>query len=76
MNWEEETIKIMTCWGWTLDVNDDKRLGFTKYVDEDHEWIRDYDKSTRRFVQMNGRQKINLRVTREEKAVSPEGENG
>jgi len=60
--WEEGVIAKMTSKGWKCDVNDEDRLGFTMYVDEDHEWIRDYNKKTKRFTQFNGRQKINLVV--------------
>lgn len=58
-------IKDMTGRGWTLDVNDEKRLGFIMPVDERTEWFRDYNKQTSSFVQGNGKQIINLIVKRE-----------
>ena len=63
MTWEESLIKELCDKGWINDVNDDQRLGFILYQDEDHEWIRDYDKSTRRFISFNGKSKVNLKTT-------------
>lgn len=60
MNWEEELIEYMTSKGWKCDVNDENHLGFVFYEDEEHEWIRDYDKKTRQFIQMNGKHKMSL----------------
>ena len=68
MTWEEDVIQYMTSLGWTCDVNDDKRLGFILPVDENYEWIRDYNKETKRFVQFNGKQKVNLVVRKDEPA--------
>lgn len=62
MTWEEEVIEYMTGRGWKCDVNDENRLGFVFYENEEKEWIRDYDKKTKRFVQFNGRQVVNLRT--------------
>ena len=58
--WENAIIAYMTNKGWKCDVNDEKRLGFVFYENKEKEWIRDYDKTTRRFIQFNGRAKINL----------------
>lgn len=46
--------------GWKCDINTDEKLGFIMPVDDNFEWIRDYDKSTGRFVHFNGKQKVNL----------------
>jgi len=52
--------KKMEASGWVCDRDEDDIIGFSKYEDEKHEWIRDYNKKTRSFVQFNGRQMINL----------------
>jgi hypothetical protein len=62
VNWEEAMIQHMTDKGWKCDVNDASRLGFSLYQDEKHEWIRDYDKKTHHYIQMNGRQIVNLKT--------------
>ena len=46
--------------GWTCDVDDEKRIGFTLYEDEAHEWIRDYNKETGMCYYMNGKQRVNI----------------
>ncbi len=64
---EEESylIKSLVERGWICDVNTENKLGFIFPVDENEEWIRDYDKKTKRYVHYNGKTKINLRVTKE-----------
>ncbi len=62
MNWEDDLIKKMIDNGWKCDTNNELKLGFVFYEDEQHEWIRDYDKTSRRFIQFNGKQLINLRL--------------
>lgn len=60
---EEECKSIkkrMEAHGWTCDVDDEKRIGFTLLEDEDHEWMRDYYKKTGECRQMNGRQRVNI----------------
>lgn len=59
---EKAIIETMVRDGWTCNVNTSERLGFILYQDEEHEWIRDYNKKTRRFVQFNGREKITIEV--------------
>lgn len=61
----KDLIERMEIEGWKCDKNDENTLGFIKSVDENYEGIRDYDKKTSRFVQFNGKQKINLRVSNE-----------
>ncbi len=61
--WESLKTQMESC-GWTCDIDTDEKLGFIMKVDDDHEWIRDYDKKTNRFVQFNGKQKINLMVSK------------
>lgn len=57
----EALILKLTALGWIVDVNDENRLGFIFPVDDKTEWFRDYNKSTGRFIQGNGKQIINLR---------------
>lgn len=59
----QQIITKMEADGWTCDKNTDETLGFIILEDEDHEWIRDYDKKDGTFVQFNGRQVVNLRPT-------------
>ncbi len=61
---ENALISHMESNGWKCDINTDEKLGFIMPVDEDHEWIRDYDKKTWKFVQFNGKQKVNLHVSK------------
>ena len=60
-DWKQKIIEYMTKGGWNLDRDNETTLGF-QFPEGDALWIRDYDKKTRRFVQFNGNQKINLLV--------------
>jgi hypothetical protein len=62
--WKTYITEAMQSDGWTKDRDDQTTLGFS-FVEGDHHWIRDYDKKTRRFIQFDGNQKINLKVTKE-----------
>ncbi len=61
--WEKSIIEYMTKGGWIKDRDDEKTLGFY-FIESEKRWIRDYDKKERRFVQFDGNQRINLRVTK------------
>ncbi len=63
--WEKEVMEFMIDGGWTCDRNDETTLGFS-FVEEEHRWIRDFDKKKRRFVQFDGNRKLNLKATKEE----------
>ena len=58
--WEDSVKHMMIEGGWTMDRDDDTTLGFVFREDNGDEWIRDYNKKSRTFVQFNGSQKINL----------------
>ena len=58
----EQIIKEHIDNGWIMDVNDEKRLGFIKPVDEKTEWFRDYHKEKRTIICGNGKQMINLQA--------------
>ncbi len=58
--WEKSIIKLLTENGWTKDRDDANTLGFTQKDKEGNEWIRDYDKKKRSFIQFNGSQQINI----------------
>ncbi len=64
--WEKEIKEYMTREGWTCDRDDQKTLGFS-FVEGNSHWIRDYDKIERRFVQFDGNQRVNLKITGEKK---------
>jgi hypothetical protein len=57
----------MTGAGWKCDRNDESILGF-KFPDGEKDWIRDYDKKSRRFVQFDGNRRVFLRNTIEEES--------
>jgi len=57
--WREHIIELMTKAEWQLDIEDENILGFF-FIEGDKKWIRDYDKKTRRFVQFDANQKVNL----------------
>ena len=59
---KQHIIDDMKSHGWKCDIDNESNLGFVMTIDEDCEWIRDYDKKTGRFVQFNGKQKVNLRI--------------
>ncbi len=61
--WEEVMIVWMKSRGWENDQNNETTLGFS-FKEGDHHWIRDYEKSTRRFIQYDGNQKITLMVSK------------
>jgi hypothetical protein len=61
--WEKTTIEWMQSRGWTHDRNDQDYFGFS-FVEGEHHWIRDYNKKTRSFVQYDGNQKVNIRVSK------------
>jgi len=65
--WEYDTIHKMTCLGWTFDNDNETTLGFSIHQGEFH-WIRDYDKKTRGFIQYNGNQQVNLKVSKDEQS--------
>lgn len=52
--------KEMKSKGWKIDRDDDKYLNFSLYVDENTEWMKDYDKKLNRWFHYNGRDKISL----------------
>lgn len=51
--------------GWKCDINTKEKLGFIKYINEEFEYIKEYDKFTGRYVRYNGKQKINVRSTKD-----------
>ena len=53
--WEEEITEFMITSGWTKDRDNKTTIGF-----KNGDWIRDYNKKTRRFIHFNGEQKMNL----------------
>lgn len=63
--WEDGIKKMMHKDGWRCDRDDETRLGFS-YIEGEFHWIRDYCKKMRRFVQYNGNQKVNLKVTKKD----------
>ena len=64
--WETKVKSFMEKSGFTLDRDDETTLGFTSNTKcENFEWVRDYSKKTRSFVQFNAKQKINVRCTNE-----------
>lgn len=58
--WESNIKTHMQEHGWSLDLDDEKAFQFS-FIEGEFHWMRDYDKKTRRFVQFNGNQKINLK---------------
>jgi len=64
-DWENKIKNIMVADGWTFDRDDHTHIGFN-YIQGKFHWIRDYCKKTRGFVQYNGNQKINIKVTSNE----------
>lgn len=64
-DWEKAVSEHMTKGGWIKDRDDVKTLGFS-FIEGDKHWMRDYDKKTRRFVQFNGNQKVNLICKKQE----------
>jgi hypothetical protein len=69
LDWEKGIKDYMFFSGWTLDRDDETTLGFSQIDGEEH-WIRDYNKKTRRFVQFNGNQEINIRMKDESNNIS------
>jgi len=63
--WEYNTIYNMATLGWTFDIDNETTLGFSIHQGEFH-WIRDYNKNTHSFVQYNGNQIVNLKVSKDE----------
>lgn len=62
-DWEKALIEHMTSHGWLNDRNDENYVGFTwPEVTETEQWMRDYNKKTRSFVNYNGKQKVNIKV--------------
>ena len=62
---EQALILWMQDNGWICDINTEDRLGFVhKDNNKDVEWIRDYNKKTWSYTQFNGKQIVNLRVTK------------
>jgi hypothetical protein len=63
VEWEKSIKEYMINRGWTCDCDNEKTLGF-KFIEGNHEWIRDYNKRDRRFVQFDGNQRVNLVSTK------------
>ena len=63
--WENLILTNMISSGWICDRNDESTLGFS-LPEGDKLWIKDYNKDTRRFVQYNGNQIVNLVQTKSE----------
>ncbi len=63
--WEKELKEDMISKGLTCDRDDEYYLGFS-YIEGENEWIKDYNKKARRFVQLNGNQRIKLYHTKDE----------
>jgi len=59
--WERSIKKMMSDGGWTMDIDNDDKIGFVFMDEKGDKWIRDYDKKTRTFVHFNGDHKINLK---------------
>lgn len=57
--WEKYITDYMTKGGWTKDRDDETTIGF-HFIENEFKWIRDYDKKTKKFVQFNGNQVVNL----------------
>lgn len=64
--WKQEILNFMDQCGWKFDRDNETTLGFYKYDYNGDKWIKDFSKETRRFVQFNGDQKINLVFTKTE----------
>ncbi len=60
-DWKKYIIEYMTNKGWTNDRDDDSTLGFS-FPEGEKLWIRDYDKTTRRFIQFDGNLRIKIKV--------------
>jgi hypothetical protein len=57
--WEKAITRMMIDGGWVKDRDDAIALGF-HFEEGNHNWIRDYDKKSRRFVQFDGNQEITI----------------
>ena len=62
--WGKYLKDKMISLGWTCDIDNETTLGFS-LIDGKAHWMRDYNKKTRSFVQMNGNQVVNLRMSKE-----------
>ncbi len=65
--WEQGIKDLNFSLGWICDRDDETTLGFSDIQGECH-WIKDYNKKTRSFVQYNGNQKVNLKVSNDEQS--------
>lgn len=61
--WETYIVNFMENAGWKFNRNDETTLGFS-FIEGEHHWIKDYDKKTKTFVQFDGNQKVNIRVSK------------
>jgi hypothetical protein len=75
MSWEEEVMEHMIRNGWRLDYNTEEKFGFSINF-QGTNFCRDYNKKTRRFVEINMDWITNLRVrsTKELSAEEPQPE--
>lgn len=55
--------KKMLQTGWKIDQEDENRLYFSYFQDENHIWFMDYHKKEKRMFYYNSKVKVNLRVT-------------
>ena len=51
--------------GWKIIQNDEDSLCFSLLQDEDHEWLHDWRRKSKFWMRMNGRQKVNLSISKE-----------
>jgi hypothetical protein len=59
---EIENLKLLyESRGFICDLDNETTFGFKWLEDEEHEWCIDYNKSTGRFISLNGKQKINVK---------------
>ncbi len=62
--WKAQVLTFMEQCGWDFDRDDETTLGFYKYDSNGNKLFKYFSKETRRFVQFNGDQKVNILVTK------------
>lgn len=63
--WEDALIAHYEANGWKIIQNDENDLCFSFIQDEEHEWLFYWRRKEKRWLKLNGRQIINLRVKNE-----------
>lgn len=59
VEWEARVKSWMLEGGWEMDYDNETTLGFS-FKEGDYHWMRDYNKKSRRFVQFDGNQRVNI----------------